>query len=191
MALLCADCNALRVPFRPQLFQKCWRQRTAEVSARHTGWLWSHTAFRRQVKPMGSKRIKQASDLNWQAQVARIPFCQKPLQGKGVARLQPQLGLSSQQVFDRMCRSQFSQNSMSWSGRRCGQSLSSQAAFRVLRTSSGAAIEVARLVILQWAILSLLLVTKHVAITPLSDPQRVCIDQHAARRVSEPFPAVR
>ena len=72
---------------------------------------------------------------------------------------------------------------MSWTGPYVVNASSPSAVLCVLRISSDPAIEVGRWVITQWAY-SLPLATQHVAITPLSEPQRARIDQHADRRVT-------
>ena len=111
---------------------------------------------------------------------------------EGEARLKPSALLAwSRGLLLNLQPSKLSQNPMSRVGPGPSE-VNASPAFCVLRTSSGAAIEVAQLVTRSSGH-SASVVTKHVDITSLSEPQRACTAQHAARRVNDRFilPAVR
>ena len=106
--------------------RKSGRQRTAEVAARHTGWVWCLPAFRLQVEPMGSTRITQGSALPWQAGRSNSkPFSFSQSRAECEARLL-QLScdcLVSKRPFNNeMCSSLSSGFDVFWAGQRtfCG-----------------------------------------------------------------------
>ena len=111
-AMLCADCNGLRIPFRPQLFQEQGGRGLLVVCEAH--WLDEVPHCNQSAGgASGIHRKETGLKPEWQAQVALKTFFFLTKQGKSGAWASPHLCLH-QEAIRSLCSSQKSQTSISW-----------------------------------------------------------------------------